>query len=369
MRLVEIDMRPIRIPFRESFRHASADREMTESVLVRARDDSGAVGYGESCPRSYVTGESLRTVTAFFDRHADRIVQEIGDLSTLRGWTSTHSEEIDANPAAWCAIELALLDLFGRESELTVERLLGIAPLAKRILYTAVVGQCSLDRFRRTIERYAAIAIHDFKIKISGNPEEDRARFEILEELNGDFPVRLRLDGNNLWRSTADALAYLRDLDFPIFALEEPLGQNDHAGLIELAEASGVALILDESFVRFAQFDLLEGVEQHFLINLRVSKMGGIIRSLHIADEARRRGFRLIIGAQVGETSLLTRAALTVPRQGENGVEAREGAFGTHLLTRDIWNPTLTFGAGGWLDTSAIGGTGFGLDLAETWKG
>jgi len=40
--------------------------------------------------------------------------------------------------------------------------------------------------------------------------------------------------------------------------------------------------------------------------------MGGILRSLAIAEQAKQIGIPIIIGAQVGETSILTRAALTL---------------------------------------------------------
>jgi len=44
----------------------------------------------------------------------------------------------------------------------------------------------------------------------------------------------------------------------------------------------------------------------------------------------------VIVGAHVGETSLLTRAALTVANSARDLLVAQEGAFGTHLLARDV---------------------------------
>jgi hypothetical protein len=61
---------------------------------------------------------------------------------------------------------------------------------------------------------------------------------------------------------------------------------------------------------------------------------------------------RVIVGAQVGETSLLTRAALTVAHAAADVLVAQEGAFGTFLLERDVCDPPLMFGAGGVLDVS-----------------
>ena len=80
--------------------------------------------------------------------------------------------------------------------------------------------------------------------------------------------------------------------------------------------------------------------------------MGGMLRSLAVVDAARRTGIQLIVGAQVGETSLLTRAALTVAHASRDLLVAQEGAFGTQLLERDICDPPLMFAAGGLLDVA-----------------
>ena len=73
----------------------------------------------------------------------------------------------------------------------------------------------------------------------------------------------------------------------------------------------------------------------------------------------------MIVGAQVGETSLLTRAALTVARAAGDLLVGQEGAFGTLLLERDVCDPPLMFGKAGVLDIadypSLASGAGFGF--------
>ena len=80
--------------------------------------------------------------------------------------------------------------------------------------------------------------------------------------------------------------------------------------------------------------------------------------------EAHTRNIAVIVGAQVGETSLLTRAALPVAQAAGDRLVAQEGGFGTFLLERDVCTPPLMFGAGGQLDISAypsLTSAGFGL--------
>ncbi len=115
MKLTSLTLKRIEIPFRVSFKHASAERSETESVWVEARSETGKVGFGEGCPRSYVTGEDLESVRTFFFRNRASLMGEVTDLRSLVGWMKDREAELDENPAGWCAIELALLDLLGLE--------------------------------------------------------------------------------------------------------------------------------------------------------------------------------------------------------------------------------------------------------------
>ena len=92
--------------------------------------------------------------------------------------------------------------------------------------------------------------------------------------------------------------------------------------------------------------------------------MGGLIRSRNIVDAANKLGIAMIIGAQVGETSLLTRAALSIAQYIKANLLAQEGAFGTYLLDRDIVSDALMFGKSGTLSTDGLDFNkkpGFGL--------
>jgi hypothetical protein len=65
---------------------------------------------------------------------------------------------------------------------------------------------------------------------------------------------------------------------------------------------------------------------------------------------ARALGIGIVVGAHVGETSVLTRAALPIADLAATSLIAQEGAFGTQLLERDAVAPSLMFGARGVLD-------------------
>jgi L-alanine-DL-glutamate epimerase-like enolase superfamily enzyme len=386
VRIRELRFDVLTIPFKVAFRHASAERAETSSVWVEAVSDGDRAGHGESCPRPYVTGETIESAREFFARHEASLRERVVDLASLRAWVDDERQDVDRNPAAWCAIELAILDLLARESGVTVEALLALPPLAGRFHYSAVLGDMGREAFDATAAQYRKQGFTDFKIKVSGRLDRDRDKVARLRQWDG---IRVRVDANNLWRTADEAVACLSALDYPLFAVEEPIGARsalrdagppvtgdgisgaepvtgpgEYDELAQIATRLGCKIVLDESFLRVSQIDRLAGHPHLWLINLRVSKMGGLLRSLAVVEAARAAHVGLIVGAQVGETSLLTRAALAVANAGRDILVAQEGAFGTLLLERDVCDPPLMFGPGGVLDVAAhpaLAQPGFGV--------
>ena len=104
---MRLELYRLDIPFTTAFKHSSAVRTATQSVWVEARAGR-VVGVGEGCPREYVTGESLTSAQTFFDNHRDALCHSVGSVDALAAWADDQKAIIDANPAAWCAVELAL---------------------------------------------------------------------------------------------------------------------------------------------------------------------------------------------------------------------------------------------------------------------
>jgi L-alanine-DL-glutamate epimerase-like enolase superfamily enzyme len=359
VKISNITIEELQIPFKQAFSHASATRNTTEAVLVKVESGNGFVGYGEGCPRSYVTGETIQTTQEFFNDYKDKVYM-LKSLADIKQWAVEHEGVIDQNPAAWCAIELALLDVLGKETQKSLEALLSLPELSGTFRYTAVLGSSNLNTYKKQLQQYIHTGFKDYKIKVSGKFDEDKGKIDALRELGND--IRVRLDANNLWENADQAIKYITALDYPFFAIEEPLKTISYDGCRKIADALGIYIILDESFLRFDQFNHVFGDFETWIINLRISKMGGTLRSLVIAEKAKEYGIPLIIGAQVGETSIITRAALTVANTYRDILLAQEGAFGTHLLEHDVVEKPIMFGKDGILEADL---SGFGLGLAK----
>ena len=108
---------------------------MSENLVVRVTLADGIVGYGEGVPRPYVTGETLESAFAALEAH---------DWSAIIGRPSSFAQvverletltlpEIEADPrgmsgnAARCALEMAILDAYGRRFGESVGRAVELA--------------------------------------------------------------------------------------------------------------------------------------------------------------------------------------------------------------------------------------------------
>ncbi len=230
MRIERLDIFTFPVPFKVVFRHAAARRDRAENIIVVARSACGRVGYGEGCPRRYVTGETVQSSIAFIQQHAVAIVANIQDLDGLKNWIDANRGAIDQNPAAFCAIELALLDLLGKIAGRPIEDILGIPRLGGAYRYSAVLGDAPYLAYWWQFRRYRGGGFRDFKVKVSGNPGRDRRKIGVFRN-NPDPALRVRLDANNLWHQADDCIRHINGLSYDFFAIEEPLQEGDLPGL------------------------------------------------------------------------------------------------------------------------------------------
>ena len=102
----------------------------------------------------------------------------------------------------------------------------------------------------------------------------------------------------------------------------------------------------DESLVTLDQARQLIELGACDYFNIRLSKNGGIAGSLAIAKIAHEAGIKIQVGAQVGETGILSAAGRTFAAYLPALVFA-EGSFGTWLLAEDLTFENVAFGLGG----------------------
>jgi L-Ala-D/L-Glu epimerase len=362
MKINSISLTKLEIPFKTSFKHASAERQVTEAVIAKVRDSNNLCGYGEGCPRHYVTGETIDSCMKFISDN-QHILINIDSIESLIDYLSSNSDLIDKNPAAWCAVETAILDLLAKQKNTTVESLIGIPEINGDFYYTAILGISDDTTFQKHLSQYIKMGFKDFKIKISGNAQHDNSRLKAIYENCENSQIRL--DANNFFLSDKEALDYLNNLDRCFWAIEEPISSKNLSALQKLSEKVECKIILDESFLTIQDLEKFSASSNRWIVNVRISKMGGLLRSLKIVRSCEEKSMPFIIGSQVGETSILTRVALSLANTYRHSLIGQEGAYGTHLLERDITTKPIMFNMNGIVNFTPLSASGWGLDLIK----
>jgi len=375
LRLFAVDL-----PFKVTFRHAAAARTSSESLFLRARLDNGAEGWGESLPRAYVSGESreqtfslLReTILPALVGHSFRSLPEaVSFLEKCDGkappeWVRPEVPQT----SAWCGVDLALLDAFGKASGQPAGPALadGQVPAAaglERYRYSGVVSAGHGWPYAKSLLKIRAFGFRQVKLKLEREGAVRAAR--TARRLLGRR-VDLRVDANMAW-DVEQALEVIGQLQaVGIGSFEQPIASGDLAGLARLVAESGAGIMVDEgltdrdSLQRFIAHRACTGV------NVRISKCGGLVAAHARCREAIAAGLLLQVGCQVGESSLLSAAhlrLLSALAPLRPGVQYAEGCFGKHLLREDPAAPLVQFRFGGRPPPHpAGGGLGVQVDLA-----
>jgi len=361
MRLVGATLYALRIPFVEAFGHSAGERRCSDSVVVRVRDEAGTEGFGEGAPRPYVTGETVATMLdhltgELWPRVAERELPSTGHLAGLDAFLpDTRLPGVVAPHAARAALELAILDCMLRRAGRPAATVL--PPRRPRVTYSGVVTAGPIDRAVRHARQMRAVGLHHVKLKVGF--DDDIARVAAVREALGS-EVSLRLDANGGWTLARAVEVLTAVAPLGIAAAEQPLPRD--GDLAALRSAVPVPLMADESLVTLADAEALIADRAVDFFNVRVSKCGGLARSLAIAARAAAAGLGVQIGSQVGETAILAAAgrhlAAALPE-----VAFTEGSFGTLLLTRDVSVESVRFGHRG--EAPVLTGPGLGIRVVE----
>jgi L-alanine-DL-glutamate epimerase-like enolase superfamily enzyme len=362
VRIENAEVLQLRIPLRVTFRHALAERSVGDSVVVRLTDARGNTGHGECAPRDYVSGEDSRSVGATLDRLLPRFVgRAFGSLADATAELEQAATGLARDEhAAFCALELAVLDLVGRATGASAGDVLG--PVVRTTVpYSGVVSADGAAGARALCERMRALSLRDVKVKVGRSAEEDREVLRVVRDVLGDA-VALRVDANCAW-TAPEALERLQELaPFRLAAAEQPLAADDIEGMAWLTARSAVPIVADESLVSAADAERLAAARACHVFNVRISKCGGLLQARRIRDIGVRAGIASMLGAQVGETALLSAAGRHFATRMPD-VRHCEGSFGEMLLEADLSARPVAFGRGG--EATALTGPGLGVDVDD----
>ncbi|MFO7495665.1 MAG: enolase C-terminal domain-like protein [Desulfobacterales bacterium] len=364
MRITEVCLYRLAIPFRLPVSHSLAERKQAEGIVVIARGEDGACGYGEGTPRHYVTGETLEgcldAARELGHLVVGRAVDSVGGLfGLLRELGATPAARLF--PSALCATEIACLDLWGREIGLPVSGIFEGGG-AQSYTYSAVLPLLGDDLFDRFLDLTAENRMGFVKIKVGAGVERDLERIRRARTRLGET-VDIRVDANGGY-SPNEALDFLgRSRGLMVSAIEQPVPKGDLDGMKRVSDEGGVLVIADESLCSIADAERIVAARACRGFNVRLSKCGGFLKSLAIWDLASQNGIACQIGSHVGETGILAAAGRHLATVRPDRLYL-EGSFSRRLLAEDLVVEDVDFGPKG--HARALCGPGLGIAVAES---
>ena len=372
MSISSFELYAVDLPFRKPFKHAAAERNSSYSLFLKCVTQSGAVGFGESLPREYVTGESRASAfTMLRDIILPRMLEQRFDsmeaveafLQNCDGQTPGWVNPAQAQTAAWCALDLALLDAFGKAFSKRALSHAGSA-LPSRLRYSGALSSDKGWPLVKSALKQRLFGIRQLKLKVDSDTSEQT--LTLLRRVLGR-QADIRVDANMAW-TTEQAIEIMRSLSRAgVRSFEQPIAADDIAGLARLVKETGLGVMVDESLSTRDSLQRLIDAKACTAVNVRISKCGGLVAAYNRAREALSAGFDLQLGCQVGESSLLSAAQLRLA-QAVQPVTYAEGCFGLFLLREDPASPLLQFGRGG-RPPEPPHGPGLGICIDESMLG
>ena len=372
MKIAELTAVAVRIPLRRPVRHASHRRTHTDNLVVLCRLEDGTVGHGEGVPRDYVTGETIDSAIELLARS-----ELASQLSSCEDFASAVSlterlrtaevpgddRRIQGN-AARCAVELAVLDAYGRKYGQPLSAVTALlAPDVHRprpkVRYSGAITSAKGWKLRLTAWAQRIYGFAQMKVKVGIEGYDDVRRLRTARRILGQA-MDIRIDANEAW-SADEAAAKIAELaPVGITSVEQPLPHELADRLAELRRRVQVPVMLDESLC--GEVDARRAIDGGLcdLFNVRLSKCGGFVPSLRLVQLARRAGLGCQLGCQVGETAILSAAGRHYAASvGE--LRYVEGSYDRFLVREALGTKDLTFRRGGWAE--ALSGGGLGVDI------
>jgi L-alanine-DL-glutamate epimerase-like enolase superfamily enzyme len=294
--IVGIQASPWLLPLNAPFQVAQRTAYEARNVLVTVTASDGSTGHGGAAPVEYVTGETVQSVIALIEAAACGYE----DYPIERLWPLLHRahEPLNDAPSARAALEMALLDLWGKCWGLPLWHHFGASQTRLRTdLTIPIVEPESAGLLAQ--QAYAEGFTH-LKVKV-GSPqgkEQDLARIRCVCE--GAPQAKLRIDANQAFDADG-AVQFLKEATAgcdAIELIEQPVPQEDVAGLRFVRERCGVPVIADESAQSVADVRRLLEADAVDGVNIKIMK-SGIVGAAQIFQMCRAWGKKTMIGCML----------------------------------------------------------------------
>jgi muconate cycloisomerase len=333
-------------------------RGSVKRVLIELTTRCGIVGWGEAAPWEVFTNtpESAFSTLDLYLRpvvvgHPARRVREL-----LAKMDRTVTGQTDAK----AGIEMAVLDILGKEQNVSVADLLG-GRVRDSIPLSFSIADPDFAADLARMHAMVPAGNRLFKVKTGVKPHaEEMANLAAIRDAFGDT-VDLRLDYNQALEPFR-AMKLLRDVDqFRPTFIEQPVPRRHLDAMASFAQALDTPILADESC--FDATDLLEIIRRQAAdaISVKLMKCGGMPRAqqmMAIADTAGLPGY----GGTLWEGGIALAAGTQMIAATPGISLGCEFYMPHHVLTEDVLETRTPHENGA---VVVPGGPGLGISVTE----
>jgi len=263
--------------------------EVFDSTVVAVHTDAGVTGYGEVCPLgpAYLPAYAEGARAGIAKLAPQLIGLEATDLGVLNGHMDA---ALRGHPYVKSALDMACWDILGKTAGLPVVTLLGGRYGETFPLYRAI-SQESPDQMAEMVALYRSEGYTKFQLKVGGDPDTDveRIRRVAARLERGDVLIA---DANTGW-TQHQALRVVDAVREEDVYIEQPCASYQECLVVR--RHTNRPFVLDEVVDSLAM--VVEGARDHAMdvINLKISKVGGLTKARQIRDLCVSLGIALTI--------------------------------------------------------------------------
>lgn len=334
----KVEWKIIPLTLKEVFTISRSSRSVVTNVFLSITKD-GVTGYGEAGPNTRYS-ETPEMVVSDFESIPSGFFSAITSPYEVEYMVSNLNPE--PVQSAKTAIEMAWIDWWAKSQEKPLWKLLGEETSTTPVT-SFTIGIDSLEKMQAKIgdaEKYPV-----YKIKLG--TDRDREIIEAIREVT-DKP--LRVDANEGWSTLEKGQKEIEFLATQnVELIEQPMPASDFRLMKQLKKWSPLPIAADESFI--GNEDLEQIAEAFHVINIKLMKIGSVMKARRILNQAHELGIRVMVGCMI-ESSLANAAGALV------ALNAEYADLDGHLLiNNDVFNG-LEFKDSGQLKLSDLPGFG-----------
>ncbi|WP_138004759.1 dipeptide epimerase [Halalkalirubrum salinum] len=287
------------LPLENPFTIARGTQTHAENVIVRVVDDAGMTGFGGAAPSPHY-GETAATVEAVLPELL-AVVEAVDDPHAFEAIERRLRSRISGNPAARCAVSIAIHDLAAKRLGVPLYRLWGLDP-SQTPNTSFTIGLDETDVVRQKTAAAVESGYEILKLKLGTDREE-----ELIEAVREEAPeARIRVDANEAWtpRETIDNSRMLEE--YGVEFIEQPVPAENPDGLRFAYQRSALPIAADESCVTLE--DIPQIADRADIVNLKLMKCGGLYEAQRMIHAARAHGLEVMLGCMIESNASIAAA-------------------------------------------------------------